>query len=56
MILACIRHKATCHGGRWEYSEKELHELNLVGPVAIADCPKCREEKIKEQEYLRRGY
>jgi len=56
MLECCVKHKATAVNGRWEYSEKELYELNLVGPIAIVDCPMCKREAILQHELLRKAF
>jgi len=52
--LVCVRHKATAVSGRWEFHEKELHELNIVGPVEIVSCPKCKNDAMMQREFMRR--
>lgn len=54
MIECCVRHDATAVEGKWEFHEKRLHELNIVGPVCIVRCPRCVEERKREYDFLRR--
>ena len=56
LLECCVKHRATAVNGRWEYSEKELHELNIVGPVSIVNCPKCTREAILQHELLRLAF
>jgi hypothetical protein len=54
MTSCCVKHNATSVNGIWEFHEKQLYELNIVGPVCIIRCPKCVEEKKREYDFLRR--
>jgi len=56
MISCCVRHRATCVSGRWETHTEELHELNLVGPVCITECPQCKVELKMQRDFLQRSY
>lgn len=56
MLLVCVKHKSTCVNGRWETHEKELHELNIVGPVSIVNCPICERELKMQRDFLRSTY
>ena len=54
MLEVCVKHRMTSCNGRWEKHEKELQELNIIGPLTFAECPECLEEKRKEWEFLHR--